>query len=398
MRGLLLFLLLLLPVAAQARSIAADTLWQGRVELSGAVRVEKGVTLTVAPGSEVHFSGGGLEVLGTLAARGARFTGDDWEGIILRGGESLLEDCLVSGARTGIQVLGGKPLLRNLELSGNTTGLELRQQSSAEVVGCRILGNREVGLFLKDDAKPRVEDCIIADNGRFGVYIHRALPRVFRGNQLNGNAVGLMIAYYGSDPEISGNRFAGNEVAIKVDRAARPTLVGNQIADGGTGVLLARRSDARVRNNRINGNRIGVQVEYSSYPVIRDNDLSGNAMALVLDHQSSAWEKENGEAARAAESNGRGAFGQAARQPASEAARRPVALTGTVDAKHNWWGEAATQELTRGAGRGNPSFIHDGRDQPYFEDQGKQYPLDIVEFVPWRNAPLTPEPRKSESP
>jgi parallel beta-helix repeat protein len=219
---------------------------------------------------------------------------------------------------------------------------------------------------------------------------------VFRDNLLRANPVGLMIAYYGTDPEIGGNRFEGNEVGIQVDRAARPVLVSNVLVDGGTGILLSRRADARIRHNRISGNRIGVQVEYSSYPVIRENDLAGNAMALVLSHQSSAWERANGEAARAAESSGRGAFGQTARQPADAEARRPRALTGTVDAKHNWWGAAETAELTRSAGHGNPPFIHDGRDEPYFEDEGKKYPLDMVEFAPWRATPLNPAARNQQ--
>ncbi|WP_305042342.1 right-handed parallel beta-helix repeat-containing protein [Geoalkalibacter sp.] len=272
---MLLLLTFLFPVSAQALSLATDTHWQGSLRFDAGVRVEKGATLSVAPGTRVEFAGGALEVFGSLHARGARFEGEDWQGIVLRDGESRMEDCAVLGARTGVLVLG-------------------------------------------------------------------------------------------ADPGIIGNQFTGNEIAIKAQGAARPILVGNQISGGGTGVLLSRRSDARLRHNRITGNRIGVQVEHSSYPVIRDNDLSGNAMALVLSRQSSAWEKT------------RGAGG-----------RRPVALTGAVDAKNNWWGAAATEELERTAGRGNPSFIHDGRDEPFFTDEGKTYPLDIVEFAPWRAAPLT---------
>lgn len=388
-----LILCALLPTTAQALTIAEDTLWRGTLEFAEPVRVERGATLRVEPGTQVRFQGGGLEVLGRLEARDAQFSGTDWEGIQLHAGEHLLENCRISGARLGLLVLGGAPQLIGLEIFANGTGLELRRQSSAEVRDCRIRDNQTVGLFLKDEARPRVRNCVIEGNGRFGVYVYRSNPTLFRDNLLRANPVGLMVAYYGSDPEIGGNRLVGNEIGIQVDRAARPVLVGNDISGGGTGVLLSRRADARVRHNRIHGNRIGVQVEYSSYPVIRENDLAGNAMALVLSHQSSAWERANGEAARSAESGGRGAFGQAARQPADAAALQPRVLTGTVDAKHNWWGEAAVEELARDAGYGNPSFIHDGRDEPYFEDAGVKYPLDVVEFAPWRDAPLAPNAR-----
>jgi parallel beta-helix repeat protein len=270
--------------------------------------------------------------------------------------------------------------------------MELKQKTAAAVKDCRFSGNAKVGLFVKDEAAPSVTGCRFENNGKYGAYIYRAQPAAFSGNRFSGQPTGLMIAYFGSDPRIESNRFEQNELGVLVDRAARPRLVGNLFSGNGTALKLYRRADALVEGNRIENNRTGVTVAYSSYPEIRGNDISGNGIALQLEFQSSAWERERGEAAREAESaaRGRGAFGQAApRTEVTEAQRRPRQLTAAVDARGNWWGEAGTAELDRLGAAGNPSFIGDGRDRPTFVDDGKSYPLDRADFAPWSARPLT---------
>jgi hypothetical protein len=49
-------------------------------------------------------------------------------------------------------------------------------------------------------------------------------------------------------------------------------------------------------------------------------------------------------------------------------------LTGTVDFRGNDWGELQPQ-VDRG---GNVTGIHDGRDEPFFENKGKSYRMDTV--------------------
>jgi parallel beta-helix repeat protein len=381
----------LLPAAAWSLTIKADTRWAGKVAFSEPVRVEPGATLTVAPGSAVTFTGGRLEVAGRLVATGARFSGRDWEGIVLKGCDAatVLRDCTVQGAKTGVQAGGGAPRLEGLTLEGNEVGMELRQKSAATVSGCLFRRNAKVGLFVKDDAVPRVENSRFEANGKFGAYIYRALPTAFSGNLFSGQPTGLMISYFGSDPRVEGNRFEGNELGILVDRAARPQLAGNLLRGNATGIRLYRRSDALLEGNRLEGNQVGVSVAFSSYPQIRGNDFVDNATALLLEFQSSAWERERGSAVRAAEAAGRGAFGQGERAEVTEADRRPRQLDGAVDARDNWWGEAGTAELSRAGADGNPSFIRDGRDTPTFVDGGKSYPLDRVVFAPWSRGPLT---------
>lgn len=388
-------LLLVLAGLALAHPVAAltierDTVWRGQLRFAETVRVAPGATLTVAPGASVTFQGGKLEVAGRLVAENARFAGEHWDGIALKGCDARTElrGGSVSGAKTGIFAGGGAPRILGVTLEGNEVGIELKQQSAATVADCRIVGNRKVGLFVKDEATPVVTGNRIERNGKFGVYVHRAVPQHVSGNRFTGNETGLMIANAGSDPPIEGNRFEGNQTAILVDRAARPRLRGNLLRGNRVGVRLYRRADALIEGNRFEGNDDALSLAYSSYPTLRDNDFVGNRRALLLEFQSSTWERERGAATREGEASSRGAFGQSAGHAAAAGERRKAeGLTGWIEARDNWWGEDGTQELERIGAAGNPSFIHDGRDAPTFEEGGQRWPLDRVAFAPWRSAP-----------
>ena len=390
MRRLTLLLILLLPLPAAALTLDGATVWKGNQRFAETVRVSAGARLTVEPGASIDFSAGGLEVAGQLQAEGVRFTGSNWQGIVLKGTDerTRLTDCIIEGADTGLDVVGGTPVLENIRLRGNRIGLQLGKKTTALVTGCRIENNRRAGLIVKDEARPRVENNQISGNGLFGAYIVHARPQSFSGNRLGGQPTGLKIANFGTDPLIAGNRFENNEVGILVDKASRPTLTDNLLIGNGTGLHLNRRADPQVSGNRFNGNRVGILATFSSYPRIVGNDFSDNRPALKLEFQSSTWEEENGEAARRTETD-RSAFGRQPRQNLGAENRRPEQMDGTVDASGNWWGAAGTAELAGGAD--NPSFIHDGRDQPTFSEGDKTYPLDSVLFSPWSPTALTQE-------
>ncbi len=389
--SLLIILLLLWSMPATALVVDKDTLWTGEQTFTEDVRVLPGVTLTVAPGSMVHFDRARLEISGRLVAREAEFSGTNWDGLTLKGNDATtrLSDCVIKGAATGILVQGGAPVLERLLLSGNKVGIALRGKAAGKVSNCRFVDNHKVGLFLKDDSTTAVVDCHFEDNSRYGAYLYHAQPQTFQGNTFVNNAIGLMVAYHGSDPEVSDNRFEKNEIAIQVDRAARPVLRGNLLRGNQTGLYIYRRSDPLVTGNRIEENGIGLLIAYSSYPVVEGNDFIANKMAIELEFQSSAWEAQRGADARAGETSSRSAFSGQGMRSVTEDDRRAKSLDGTVNAKGNWWGDAGTAELVKIGEAGNPSFIHDGRDQTIFIDDGKDFPLDKVVHVPWSDVPLT---------
>jgi len=378
-------------IPAAALVVDKDTLWTGEQSFSEDVRVLPGVTLTIAPGSVVRFTDARLEIAGQLVANNVEFSGENWDGLILKGSDAAtqLSDCIIKGAATGILVQGGAPILERLTLSGNKVGIALRGKAAGRVANCRFIANRKVGLFLKDDSTTAVVDCYFAENSRYGAYLYHARPQAFQGNTFVNNATGLMIAYHGTDPEVNDNRFEKNDIAIQVDRAARPVLRNNLLRDNQTGFHIYRRSDPLLTGNRIEGNVVGLLVAYSSYPEIEGNDFVANQTALKLEFQSSAWEALRGAAARAGETSSRSAFGGQGKRSVSEDDRRARRLDGTVNAKGNWWGDVGTAELVNIGTAGNPSFIHDGRDQATFVDAGEDFPLDKVVHVPWSDVPFT---------
>jgi parallel beta-helix repeat protein len=376
---------------AAALVIDQDTLWTGKQSFSEDVLVMQEATLTIAPGSELHFSGARLEIAGRLVAQGVEFSGESWEGLRLKGVDATtrISDCVIKGAATGIFVQGGSPLLERLTLSGNKVGIELRGKAAGKIVNCRFIANRKVGLFIKDDSTTAVIDCRFENNLRYGAYLYHALPQAFQGNDFIKNDIGLMIAYHGSDPIVVNNRFEENNIAIQVDRAARPELRGNQLRANQTGLYIYRRSDPLVTGNLIEANGVGVLVAYSSYPQITGNDFLKNEMALKLEFQSSAWESQRGADARAGETTARSAFAGQGMRSVTEDDRRAKRMNGTVSAGDNWWGEGGTAELMKIGTTGNPSFIYDGRDQVTFVDAGEEFPLDKVAHAPWSTVPLT---------
>lgn len=384
-------LVLFWSMPAAALIVDKDTLWTGEQSFSEDVRVLPDVTLTIAPGSVIRFANASLEISGRLVAQGAEFSGDKWEGLILKGNDKTtrLSDCVIKGAATGILVQGGAPLLERLVLSGNKVGIALRGKAAGRVSNCRFVDNRKVGLFLKDDSTTAVVDCHFEDNSRYGAYLYHARPQAFQGNTFVRNATGLMIAYHGTDPVVNDNYFENNDIAIQVDRAARPVLRGNLLRGNQTGFYIYRRSDPLVTGNRIEGNLIGLLVAYSSYPEVEGNDFIANKTSLKLEFQSSAWEAQRGADARAGETSSRSAFAGQGMRSVTEDDRRAGTLDGTVNAKGNWWGNVGTAELVKIGKDGNPSFIHDGRDQPTFIDAGEEFPLDKVVHVPWSDVPLT---------
>jgi parallel beta-helix repeat protein len=376
---------------AVALVVAQDTVWEGQLSFSEDVQVLPGATLRIAPGSQLHFTGARLEISGRLVAEGVEFSGESWEGLRLKGVDSTtrITDCVIKGAATGLFVQGGAPHLERLTLSANKVGMEVRGKAAGKVANCLFSENLKVGLFVKDDSTTSVVDCRFEGNLRYGAYLYHARPEVFQGNLFINNDTGLMIAYHGTDPEVLENRFEKNKIAIQVDRAARPVVRNNLLFGNQTGFYIYRRSDPLITGNRIEGNGVGLLVAYSSYPEIQENDFLNNKMALKLEFQSSSWEAARGADARAGEASARSAFAGKGMRNVTEEDRRAKRLDGIVNAGDNWWGEEGTKELASIGSAGNPSFIHDGRDQETFVDGGEEFLLDKVAHSPWRKVPAT---------
>lgn len=380
---------LLAPHPAQARVVSQIERWQGEVHVDENLRVEKNGQLLIAPGTRV-VSSAQIEVVGRLEALEVVFTGDDWPGLVLKGtgSQTLVKNCRVIGARTGISIIGGEPRILDSLFEKNQVGVEIRQKSRALIENNRFIENSRVGLFAKDETQALIRQNYFARQGKFGAYIYRAKPVEFQDNQFFDNPTGLMISHYGSDPQINQNQFERNQTAIKIDRAARPHLWSNRMIANQIGIALDRRSDPVIEKNLLQQNQQGILVKFSSYPLIRHNDFITNQQALVLEYQSSRWEQVNGADARQQQIASRGAFGGQKQMQVTETQRQAKGHDGYVDARENWWGRQETTVLKTLDEKANLPWIIDGYDTATFQESGQDWPLDRVRWWPFSPQPF----------
>lgn len=387
-------LVLALPLALAAGPASGREI-AGKQSFSGEVVVPKGETWKVLPGAEVRFRGGRWVVRGRLlvegtAARPVRIAGDDaFDGIDVRGEDGMrAEHAVIEGGRRGVALTGAKAAFLRVRFERNGVGLDVGQYARAALEACAFDGNGRVGLLVRRGGSAEVLETRFDGAGKAGAYVHGADNVAFRDCRFEGGAVGLLAGMSGARVRVEKSVFRGNGTGVLVEKMAAPDISGCEVSGNETGLLFTRRAEGTVSGCRIEGNGDGVIVEYSSYPVFRGNAFRGNrGMAVRLRHQSSAWEGEATDADREGFA-GAGSFGRDGesrgdfRPPSAPGTRIPgksgipprAGLDGTVDFRENGWGEMGEQ-VARG---GNVAGIHDGLDEPYFEDKGKRYRMDVV--------------------
>lgn len=162
--------------------------------------VAAGATLYLAPGVEIRFApdtaltiaGGDLMAYGR-ADRPIRLVpasaGDEagaWRGVVIDGaGRSVLRYVTIQRAVTGLTVVHSAPA----------------------VVGARITGNADAGLYLKDNAKPHIACSIIANNtGQGGLVIEgEGVYPIIRASIFEANEPFQVQSYTPLKIDLSGN-------------------------------------------------------------------------------------------------------------------------------------------------------------------------------------------------
>lgn len=394
--------------------IGADTLWEGRIEVAGEVRVAKGATLLIQPGTVVRFAPGQDEagqfkarlfVSGTLVAQGTAESPitfesaapipqpGDWGGIVLEkanerpnrishvtirhgavgiaGTYSILvaEDVTVRDCLRGISALQDfKGYLSRGTLSGNGVGVFYYQNSSFQLEGCDINKNPGGGVQCILNSSPVIRFSTIADNGEIGI-----------------------ACVQGASPRIEGNTIRGQSRGIYLELQSRPHIVRNTIRENETGIWGEKLVFPKVEENIIAGNGTGIYCNFSAYPVIHGNHILDNrTFGIVLgDNMSILMEKRI-----PFRSMGRFSFSPPAEgeQLLPKQTKRfdplPEDAEGIVDARGNWWGTAATEQMTRLGPQGNSPVIEDFFDKPDTLFGAETFRRDRVLFTPWETSPL----------
>ncbi len=201
---------LLVPFAVEAGQtvvqgrIVTDTVWeasQGPYVIQGKLVIEKGVTLTLRPGTGVCFapmpgdttSGSGLIIQGGLEAQGSEskpvyFTplvkGEKWGELHFQQstpGHSFLKNCVITGGRVVCD--GSSPSIEKCFISGSRNALVVGPGSHPKIIDNLIAGNT-IGLtFIEGAAGSVVSGNSIYDN-EYGIFAGN-----FEGTQMAGNHV-----------------------------------------------------------------------------------------------------------------------------------------------------------------------------------------------------------------
>lgn len=306
--------------------LLGETVWQGRILISGIVRVPENSRLVVLPGTVVEFrrrdttgSGigeNGLLIQGVFIAKGTprqpiffrsgekdRHPGD-WDAINIMnsdGARNLIEYCQIEDAYRGLHFHFSNVAVNRSVLRNNYRGIQF-QESAVEIRGSSFLGNRS-GIQGRDSeivfddntltgnvvganyyrVTINARRNLISGNTREGMRIRESVARVEE-NVIGGNRFGLLVAdcFYGS---FSRNVIAGNaENGFSLKNADNLDIAGNFIAGNGLNGMNLQDVRAAVTGNQIsdNGER-GIGIISFAGRITGNNFMANGLYAIDLD-------------------------------------------------------------------------------------------------------------------
>lgn len=303
-----------------------DTIWQGRIEVSGIVRVPEGSRLLIVPGTIVEFlkkdtnndgiGENGLLIQGQLIAKGTREkpilfrsaeknrSMGDWDSINIMNsasGQNLIEYCRIEDAYRGLHFHFSNVAVQNSVITNNYRAIQF-QESLVDIRGSDLLNNKS-GVQGRDSDVALTGNLIfnnylggnffrtnleasgnrIVANWKEGLRVREGASTL-RENLFEGNRHGVLVSdmFYG---DYSQNSITNNlETGLFLKNADNVRISGNVIAANGVNGLNLQESRGAVEGNLVsdNGERgIGV---LSFDGVITANNFAKNGLyAIDLD-------------------------------------------------------------------------------------------------------------------
>ena len=438
----LLFLpaLLAVPAAEAATEVLTGVVhWHGDVTLDNPVRVDSGATLIIDAGTTVRPANpsvwisvaGQIQVAGTAQQPVTFDTPPGWQGIDLAEptGPSSFDYARFSAAEAAIKSIAAHFTVRHCSFRECGTAIHLVRESDPLIEDCTFEGN---GLAVANEMKSnatirgnlfrgQTKSAIMAShnsrgtirNNRFernvqGIALLQRYPDKVLDNTFVDNKLAIYCNQTQDTPQIAGNTFVGNEIAlvdfsfaypavennlftdnktaIHNDQFGSPRVSLNRFQGNGTAIHNNRKSNPVIRNNRIEQNSLAIYCDYSSYPEVRENNFIANRTAVKLGiYQSADWEKRSGSKSLMQKQSTR----HKSQNPLL--AQAPTTFPDVIDVSGNWWGEDTTRMIEAGIDA-NLEIFYDRHDQPTvtYEDFGPEsYTLDVVRYAPWLTAPVT---------
>ena len=272
----------------RAGEIKKNETWNGEIIITDYVVVNKGITLTIEPGTVISFKNNrdyknqnklGLEVYGTLKAIGTPgkqiiFTSDakspqngDWAMIRLFGKtKSIIQYAIIEFAQQGVNMW----------------------QSDAAISHSIIRWNNWEGLYAESYSTPLIEYNRVYQNGYNGMAMEHFIQAVVRKNLFAKNGThGLHID--ASQALVENNIFLENGAAgISLDEAAIVTTVNNTKDKNNLAGLMCGEGENKLTavGNKIIPNMLDIPDSLIRCPdsVVLKNELGSGASEMVFDY------------------------------------------------------------------------------------------------------------------
>ncbi len=451
-RFILLFLLIVLAAAPafgqetpirMSSDIKTNATWSGTIVVDQPIRVLKGATLTLKPGTVVRFKkGAGITVAGVLKAAGKKgslitFTSDekvpaagDWTMSLDGAGDgTILKRCSISYAAS-IGMAACSVPVQNCDIVNGGQGLVLARKAQPLVDGNTIRSMTQGGINCQMGSAPVISGNIIEKCGPFGIAASQDSYPTIKGNTISGcetgislskpvppvenntikdNKAGIFLSSVGNGLVIRNNRLSGNESGIVCQQFSSPLIEKNDISGGKESIVCFRASSPAIKNNNlhnsekgivcvqlcnphINANNIfenkkAIYLDLSSYALINGNNIYSNDIELELGNMSSDWERKvnnKPERGSQAQNASLASKGRAVRQQVDDGAQ----IMGFVDATSNWWGQAVTAEMENKGSDANIKSFTDYYDTPTrtYEGYSGVYIQDRIKYDGWKKS------------
>jgi nitrous oxidase accessory protein NosD len=287
-----------LPVAKQQgdAALVGDTLWSGRIVISGQIRIPEGSRLIITPGSIIEFKRldtngdgigeSGILVQGVVIAKGtatqpiifrsaeAVRRAGDWDAINIMNSDgirNLIEHCRFEDAYRGLHFHFSHVLVGNTDFRNNYRGIQF-QESTVTIADSRFSGNKS-GIQGRD-SRVAFSGNQLADNYT-GVNFLRC-QLTFTGNTLTGNLrEGARIREGAATVER--NQAIGNRIGLQVADLFRGGIQANDLAaNTDYGLAMKNCDNLEVTGNHLGGNGINGLNLQDVRATVRNNLFAGN--------------------------------------------------------------------------------------------------------------------------
>ena len=243
--------------------LSEDTIWSGKVRLSGDLVVPAGVTLTIQPGTQVEMvpdqSDHDVEVLREMDGEGINLANEDKADLIVEGTLKSL------GTRFQPVVIGTKG-----ERIIGWGSLILTGAQQETLIRHTEIQYASVGITTLDTAAPVIEKSKIRFNA-FGLEAYQDSAPKIRHSRISSNSVGLSL-FGSSTPTVQDNTFWGNVNGIDVARSASPKIENNWIMKQQNTAIFSRETSTPViTDNTVMWNQVGLNLRDDTNPQLDGN-------------------------------------------------------------------------------------------------------------------------------